>query len=251
MDATLSIEQAYADAVAPVRADLAQAHASVWDRLGLPGTWWSGAERLAIARTVRAALQDPEPLPPWVEPSTDPGRLPPEPCLAPAAQDAVYRLARHAGTLSEDWYRKVLDGAAMTPEQWVETIEVTITVVAVDTFARLLGAPAPELPDERGGEPSRVQSPARPARYHWVPVIHVEDAHDDFAVYGPDPQMVPPVLRALSAVPAALETLRELGSAQYIPPPEMVDLDWTRGTLDRRQIELVASRLSALRECFY
>ena len=251
MDATMSIEQAYAEAVAPVRSDLAEAHASVWDRLGLPGTWWTGAERMAIARTVRAALQDSEPLPPWVEPSSEPGRLAPEPVLPAAAQDAIYRLARHAGTLSEDWYRKVLDGAAMTPEQWVETIEVTITVVSVDTFARLIGAPAPELPDERGGEPTRVQSPARPARHHWVPVIHLEDAVGDFEVYGSDPQMVPPVLRALSSVPAALGTLAELGSAQYIPSDEMVDLDWTRGTLDRRQIELVASRLSALRECFY
>jgi hypothetical protein len=31
----------------------------------------------------------------------------------------------------------------------------------------------------------------------------------------------------------------------------MGDLTWSRGTLDRRQIEYVAARLSVLRECFY
>ena len=42
-----------------------------------------------------------------------------------------------------------------------------------------------------------------------------------------------------------------LSSAQYIPMQEMADLNWSRGTLSRRQIEFVAGRLSAHRECFY
>ena len=59
------------------------------------------------------------------------------------------------------------------------------------------------------------------------------------------------MIRALSAVPTSHQTQRQLIEPMYMDGAAMADLDWTRGTLDRRQIELVASRLSALRECFY
>jgi hypothetical protein len=42
-----------------------------------------------------------------------------------------------------------------------------------------------------------------------------------------------------------------LAPAQYIADEEMVDLAWTRGTLSRPQIELVAARVAALRQCFF
>jgi len=245
------VRDAYGRSAFDVRADLVEAHSRVWERIGLPGTWWGASERGAIARTVRAALCDTDPLAPWVAPSTDPGRLDAEPDLDPKVQDAVYRLTLHAATLTEDWYRQVLDDTAITPEQWVEIIEVVISVVCVDRFAEMIDAPAPAFPRPQTGEPSRVRPPARPARHHWVPVLHVEDATDEFAMYGPSPTLVPPVVRALTLVPSAKATLDELGSAQYIPHREMVDLNWTRGPLDRRQVELVAGRLSALRECFY
>lgn len=38
-------------------------------------------------------------------------------------------------------------------------------------------------------------------------------------------------------------------AAMYMDGPSMADLEWSRGTLDRRQTELVAARLSSLREC--
>ena len=63
--------------------------------------------------------------------------------------------------------------------------------------------------------------------------------------------VIAPVIRALSSVPAAMDTLSVLSNAQYIPNREMIDLNWSRGTLSRRQMEFVAGRLSAHRECFY
>ena len=42
-----------------------------------------------------------------------------------------------------------------------------------------------------------------------------------------------------------------LAAAQYIPDAEMVDPRWTRGTLTRVEIELVATRVSQRRECHY
>ena len=39
---------------------------------------------------------------------------------------------------------------------------------------------------------------------------------------------------------------------RYLPTAALLgDLDWSRGTLDRRQIELVAALTSLHNECFY
>lgn len=47
----------YASGPVPVRADLLEAHRQVWDKLAEPGTWWTGAERVAIAAETRNARQ--------------------------------------------------------------------------------------------------------------------------------------------------------------------------------------------------
>ena len=59
------------------------------------------------------------------------------------------------------------------------------------------------------------------------------------------------VIRAMSLVPDAVHTLLDLSAAHYMKPQDMVD--FARGTdaLDRAQVELIAGRVSALRECFY
>jgi hypothetical protein len=59
------------------------------------------------------------------------------------------------------------------------------------------------------------------------------------------------VIRALSLVPDEVRGVRDLSQAHYLSLDEMTDLTRGRGTLDRRQVELLAARVSALRECFY
>lgn len=246
--ATDLIERAHSAGDLSVRDDLTAAMAGVWERLGAPGASWTGAQRLGIARVARAALADPDPLPPWVKPSTVDRRAA-DPQVAPHLGDAVYRLSRHAGTLSDEWYSDALAMAEMTPQQWVEAIEIVIAVVAVDGFAAAAGLPLPELPDEVAGRPHGVGDvPSRSAKHHWVPVLHLED---DTSGYWKGMQHVPPVIRALSAVPSSHRTMFELVGTMYMEGSDMADMEWNRGTLDRRQIELVASRLAALRECFY
>lgn len=232
-----------------VRADLTDAMSAAWTGLGRPGAGFTGRQRLAIARATRAALADPDPLPPWTRPSTVEGRTA-DPDLAPHLSDAVYRLTLHAKTLTEDWYRDVLSMAELEPQQWIEAIEVVVTIVSVDGFASGAGLPLADLPLAEAGEPTGSSNdvPSRPAKHHWTPVVHLEDDVD--GIYGGAP-MVPPVVRALSAVPSSRDSHRRLISAMYMDGPDMADMNWSRGTLDRRQIELVAGRLSSLRECFY
>ncbi len=40
----------YEHVPAPVRTGFAESHHRFWDRLAACGTWWTGAERVAIAR---------------------------------------------------------------------------------------------------------------------------------------------------------------------------------------------------------
>lgn len=233
-----------------IRSDLTAAHAHVWEKLAAPGTWWNGSERLAVAEVVRVALGDSDPVPPWDSASKS-GRLPNSSRISSELQDAVYRLTVHAGTLTEGWYQKMLDATGVTPQQWVEIIEVTISVASVLRFAQLAGIDSPDFPEPLQGQPTRQTQPSKPAKHHWVPVVHLEDSTAELAPFYAGLPALAPVIRALSSVPAAMDTLFTLGDAQYIPMREMVDLNWTRGTLSRRQIELVAGRLSAHRECFY
>ena len=65
-----------------------------------------------------------------------------------------------------------------------------------------------------------------------------------------DGRMTGNVMRALSLVPDELRGLKDLSAAQYLPMNKVMSMDTGR-TLDRAQMELIASRVSALNECFY
>ena len=54
----------------------------------------------------------------------------------------------------------------------------------------------------------------------------------------------------MSLVPDEVRNLLTLSEAMYLGPEQMMRLETDRA-LDRAQIELVAGRVSALRECFY
>lgn len=221
-----------------VRDDLAEAYRLSWDHVAGAGTWWTGAQRVELAETILVALFEPEPLPPWSGPSTA-GRLPDEAEAPAAAHDFVYRLARHAGTITEDIHDKVAGGVGRLP--YVELCALTSTVAAAAHFHRNAGLEVPPLPEPRPGEPTREQpDDVVEAELNWVPVAAPAD-------------QTAAVLQAYTAVPAEQANTWRMGSAQYIPPGEMAHADWSRGpeSLTRPQIELVAARVAQLRECFY
>jgi hypothetical protein len=220
-----------------VRDDLISAHRQAWEALARPGTWWTGHQRKELAATALAAMTATDPLPPWTAPSTVDGWLP-EDLVAPrAAHDAIYRIATHAATLTESWYVGMRD--ELTDLAYVEIVAIACTVAAVVAFRRAAGLEPWDLPSPVDGEPSRtVPDGLVQAAMNWV---RVTSPADEQAA----------VVQAFTSVPAELDRLWTLAAAQYIPNLEMVDPRWTRGTLSRPQIELVAARVSQLRECFY
>jgi hypothetical protein len=240
----------YADAPVPVRDDLPAAHQRQWQRLAEPGAWWTGAERVAIAAEVRNVANCPlcrerkaAPAPPAVD-----GQHAALGALSDAAVDVIHRVVSEPGRLSSSWFEKTCP-AGLSDGQYVELIGVVVTVVSIDSFCRGIGVPLHPLPEPVPGEPSRYRPPAARLEGAWVPMIPVGNAtgeESDLWTRGRTGN----VIRALSLVPDEVRGLKDLSEAHYLSPEQMMDLRRGR-TLDREQIELVAGRVSALRECFY
>jgi hypothetical protein len=219
-----------------VRDDLVDAHGLAWEHIAAPGSWWSGAERVELAGTALLAIADPDPLAPWIGVT---GRLGSDLVAPRVAHDIAYRLARHAGTMTDDVYRAV--AAELGELRYVELCAIVSTTAAVAYFCRNIGVTVPPLPAPSEGRPTGAR-PARlaRARLNWVPVAEPADH-------------VAAVVQAYTAVPGEHRNTWRMADAQYMPELDMVDPRWSRrrGGLSRAQMELVAARLTRLRECFY
>ncbi len=220
-----------------VRQDLVRAHNQAIAALSKPGTWWTGAQRRELALTAQLAVSELEPVAPWVGVSTVANKLPTSLTAPKIAHDAIYRISRHAATLTREWYEKVT--AEINPLAFVELCGIACTIAPVMAFSRSLGLPALEVGPAESGQPSN-QEPDNivAAQLNWVPVVGPADK--DAAV-----------VQAFTAVPETNRVIWAMADAQYIPDKEMVDPNWTRGTLSRVQTELIATRVSQQRECFY
>jgi alkylhydroperoxidase family enzyme len=241
----------YAAAPVPVRDDLPAAHRQAWEQLARPGRYLSGAQRVAAAAEVRAAWscslcreRKQALLPAALNGSHEgPGQLP------QAMVDAIHRITTAPGRLSRRWFDGIRE-AGVSDGQYVELVGVIVTIVSVDQFCRGLGVAPHALPAPRDGEPSGLRPPGLCDDGAWVPML-------DPRRCGPDESDLYPggrtgnVLRALSLAPDEVRNLKQLSAAHYLEPEQMADLQRGTAALDRAQVELVAARVSALRECFY
>ncbi len=148
-----------------VRDDLVEAHRLSLAHVAAPGARLTGVRRVQIAEVARDAYLAVEPSPPWVRPFGDP------------VLDVAYRLARHAGTITEQWYEQTItDG--LHPLEFVEIVSVVIATVAPIAFARAAGLPLPAVPPAIDGEPTgREAVELAPAKLNWVPVAAPADHH--------------------------------------------------------------------------
>lgn len=201
----------------PIRDDLAAALQRTWVEIGRPGAHWSAGERVEILKAARAAVQ---------------GAVTAGSSLPPAAQDAAARLAVSPATTTEAWVAEV--AAAVGEPQYVELVGVVARVVAVDTFCRLLGLDPPPAPESVSGDPSGEPVPEMARRNRtWVRMV------------------TPSAPLVLGAVPSAEAAVNDLCDQLYMPPAEMGDPGHRRGLLDRPRMELVATSVSQVNECFY
>ena len=247
----MSVELDYSAAGVPVRNDLKETHLLVWDHVRSPGTWWTGAERVAIAAETRKASTCSLCLArkAALSPNAIQGKHDSALGLPANVVDVIHRVVTDQARLSKEWFDSVIVGG-LDNTHYVELIGVVTAVVGVDYFARSLGIPPFPLPEPLPGEPTRQRpASAKPAGF-WVPMMApAEVAGSKDNLFEGQPTVFN-VDRALSLVPDEVRVLLKLIATHYMLPGEVGDPSLHRD-LDRMQTELVAGRVSALNECFY
>ena len=236
----------YADSAYPVRKDLVAAHASQLDKLGAPGTWGTGAQRLAIAAEARKASYDAGVL---EEPAD--GGVAAELVLPEVVRRVVRQLSVSPKDVNETSYNDALSGG-LSDAEYVEIVGVVSRVTDMDIFARGIGVPLRPMPAAQPGEPSRERPAAAVAELAWAPTIPngPEGGELGAELYGGKPK--PYILRALSLVPDELRAHIELEGIQYVQLDRIFEYDYQHHEgLTRPQVEVVAGRVSALNECFF
>jgi hypothetical protein len=237
----------------PIRDDLALAHRAAWAHIAKPGTWLTGAERVAVAEETRRArdcalcAKRKAALSPYADPEPHTARAP----LSAALVDAIHRVTTDASRLTRKWYVG-LASQGVTNERYVEALGVAVLAISVDAFHRALGLALERLPAPERGDPSRLRPDGLVRGEAWVPMIdpaRVGAAESDL-FFKRGPLRAANVVRALTLVPNEARAWRALAAAQYLSLEGMVRLETGRA-IDRAQMELVAGRVSALNACFY
>lgn len=230
-----------------LRDDTRQRVTAEWDRLGMPGTWWDGRERLAIAQEARrardcdlcAARRE------ALTPAMVVGQHAAAAELSAEVVDAIHRIATDSSRLTRSWLDRLL-GSGVSAVQYVEMVGVVMTHTLVDTLARALGSEAPALPQTHPGEPSREPGPAAvQTSSAWVPLVPPErwqgTVGRELATRGAA-GAVPSAGWCLSAVTEEQESAFRLKAVTY---------DHPHGELTDAEAEFVAVTVSTANDCFY
>lgn len=200
------------------------------------GDWLTAAERVAVWREVRDAATNEldRRRAAALSPNAVEGRHPASGPLSAVDVEVVHRIATDPGRLTRSWAEAAM--AEIGEERYTELVGVTAIVTVLDTFARAMGWPAPELPDPVAGEPTRVRPEGMGDTGAWVSQV-VEKTRAN-------------VTRTLTLVPVTNGTWRTLVDSHYTRGPQFFDLAWSR-PLSRPQVELVAARTTVAQQCFY
>lgn len=242
----------YRGAPWPIREDIPAAHRAFWERLAAPGSWWTGAERVAIAAASRAAPDCPlcAERKAALTPNAVTGRHAGGEGLPDEAVDAAHRIVTDQGRITR---RYVEDNAraGLGKGAYVELVGIVVAVFSVDEFHRALGLDPEPLPAPRPGAPTRYRPASLSEDMGFVPTVPPHGSVGNEADLWP-PGRTANVVRALSMVPDALRDWRALADAQYLSFAGMQNFvgDEAR-SIDRKQTELIAGRVSAVNECFY
>ena len=120
----------YAESAYPVAADIEALHADELASLSMCGTWWSAAERHAIAVHARAARVAAGLQADTAETTSV--------SLPVAALDLAAEAALGGINIDRDYYQ-ARRSAGLSEAQYVETVGVVARLVHLDVFARGIG----------------------------------------------------------------------------------------------------------------
>lgn len=198
--------------------ELQHAADQVWADLARPGTWWTGAERVAIAAEARGARS---------------GAHPDSTPLREMAVEAARAISVNAGSISEQWIQGIL-GRGLKALALVELLGVVSRVAAIDTLYFGFSLDDRPFPDPLPGSPTLEQPAMVELDGGWLPTVGPASAPS-----------------SLSGVPSEQATMLDLHGALYLTIDQMVDFTIEGRGLSRAQMELVAARTSLLNDCPY
>lgn len=244
---------AYEDLDFAVRPDIGEAHRTFFARLAQPGSWWTGAERVAIARESRNAVtcafcaERKDALSPY----TLAGAHDHNGGLPEAAIDAVHRVVTDQGRITRRWVEDN-ESRGLSKAAYIELVGIVVCMFSIDEFSRALGSALEPLPQPVAGEPDRYRPAVLAEDIGFVPTVPPDGTDGNREADLWPPGQTANVVRAVSLVPNALRDWRAIADAQYLSFEGMANLvkDDNR-SIDRMQMELVAGRVSAINECFY
>lgn len=234
-----------------VRDDLLNAHIRAWTRLASPGTWLTGAQRIAVAAETRQAVQCELCAMRKTALSPNAGNDPHDVAtdLPPALVEVIHRVRNDASRMTESFYQSIL-AQGVRDGEYVETVGVMANVIAIDSFALAMGQPVPELPKPVAGEPARRRPPGAKHGLAWVPTVAPEDVTENETDLYKDLAGVN-IHRALSLVPAEVRGFFDLDFVHYLPDAALRDFAHEYRDLSHAQIEYLAARVSAINQCEY
>ena len=237
----------------PIRPDIRKAHQTFWQRLAEPGSWWNGAQRVAIAAesrqapkcsfcTERKAALSPYQFAGQHETTQN--------LLDGNAVDAVHRIITDQTRITAN-YIEQNSAQGLTKNAYVELVGIVVAMFSIDEFHRALGLGLEPLPIPVSGEPSHYEPEVLSDDIGFVPTVPPQGAIGAEADLWSDGRTAN-VVRVLTLVPDALRDWRMLSDAQYISFASMANFvgDPNRA-INRMQTELIAGRVSAINECFY
>ena len=243
----------YSDAQYSIRQSFADGHNRYWKRLAAPGSWLTGAERVAVAKELRQAssCQLCEQRKTALSPYQVDGAHDTATDLPDTIVEVIHRVTTDPGRLTKTWFDGIMQ-QGLSAEQYVEVVGTLVDVLSIDEFCRALDLPLNELPAPSAGEPDNY----RPANIRedgdgaWVPMLpNVVDS-------GPESDLwegrTGYVIRALSLVPNETRHMLDLLEVHYLDNSQIWNVTHSpRGTLSRMQMEVIAARVSGLNGCFY
>lgn len=242
----------YSDSPYAIRDDIKQAHRRFWDRLAAPGCWWNGADRIAIAREVRAASHCDycavrrQALSPY----NFKGKHQRDSDLNKLVVDTVHRIVTDQTRITQTWINQLAD-SGLSNEAYVELAGIVVSLFSIDEFHRGLSLELEPLPTPRPGEPSHYRPAQAVGGTGFVPMLPIDGAtgeESDLWHNG----WTANVLRALSVVPDAVRDWMNLSGAQYLTMEGMGNMiGQDSRAINRMQMELIAGRVSSINECFY
>jgi hypothetical protein len=219
---------------------LIEAHETAWDLISNPGAFWTGAQRVAIVREARASLACPlcAERKDALSPNMVSGDHKAVTDLPAVLIDFIHRSRTDPGRLTKANFDSVIE-LGISAQKYVEAVSVINSSVIVDTMHQSVDLDVPDLPQPQPGEPTGEFNRDAVDDGAWVLMSAAVEGSSQVGMPN-----APNIARAMGLVPSAVV----LFFITFRPHYSLFDLPLS---ISQAQAEFIASRVSALNQCFY